>query len=193
MLYKITEMGSGIQSFLQDVDQALALQVTRMIENRLEEEVNLWLYRGYYQRRQHVNRRSQASCQKCGSQQACDFMRNGYRKRQVVTQYGVINFRLPRVRCVCGGSVEMPFAIMKPYQQVWDDVVFQIQRWADLGLSLRQMQTEIGEQFNTQVGLRTLNQVVHDVDQPTDICPSCGDARCDLADIAHPNRYDASR
>lgn len=38
-----------------------------------------------------------------------------------------------------------------------------------MGLSLRQMQTEFGEQFNTQVGWRTLNQVVHDVDQPTDI------------------------
>lgn len=31
------------------------------------------------------------------------------------------------------------------------------------------MQTEIGEQFDTQVGLRTLNQAVHDVKQPTEI------------------------
>src|SRR5690606_6071741 len=104
-----------------------------------------------------------------GSQQACHFMRNGYRERQMVTQFGVIDFRLPRVRCVCGGSVQIPFSMMKPYQQIWDDVVSQVQRWADLGLSLRQMQTEIGEQFNTQVGLATLNQIVHDVDQPTDI------------------------
>lgn len=169
MLYKITEMGQSVQSFFKDLHHTLAMQVTRMIENRLEEEVNCWLYRGHYQRRHHINRRSQATCQKCGSQQACHFMRNGYRKRQVVTQFGVIDFGLPRVRCVCGGSVQVPFSIMKPYQQVWDDVVSQIQRWADLGLSLRQMQTEIGEQFNTQVGLRTLNQVVHNVDQPTDI------------------------
>src|SRR5690606_9237127 len=90
-------------------------------------------------------------------------------ERQMVTQFGVIDFRLPRVRCVCGGSVQIPFSMMKPYQQIWDDVVSQVQRWADLGLSLRQMQTEIGEQFNTQVGLATLNQIVHDVDQPTDI------------------------
>ena len=52
---------------------------------------------------------------------------------------------------------------MRPYQQIWDDVLIQIGRWADLGLSLRQMQAEIGEQSQTQVGLSTLNQVVNDV------------------------------
>lgn len=169
MLYKITEVGQRKQSFFKDLHHALTIQVSKMIEDRLEEDVNTWLYRGHYQRRQHVKRRSQASCQKCGSQEARHFMRNGYRERQMVTQFGVIDFRLPRVRCVCGGSVQIPFSIMKPYQQIWDDVVSQVQRWADLGLSLRQMQTEIGEQFNTQVGLATLNQIVHDVDQPTDI------------------------
>ena len=169
MLYKIPEVGQRIQSFFKELHYALAMEVTKLIEDRLEEDVNSWLYRGHYQRRHRINRRSQARCQKCGSQQACHFMRNGYRERQMVTQFGVIDFRLPRVRCVCGGSVQIPFSVMKPYQQIWDDVVSQVQRWADLGLSLRQMQTEIGEQFNTQVGLATLNQIVHDVDQPTDI------------------------
>ena len=35
--------------------------------------------------------------------------------------------------------------------------------WADLGLSLRQMQAEIGEQIGTQMGLRTLNEQVQAV------------------------------
>lgn len=169
MIYKIPEIGEGIQSFFTELHEALSHQVTRMIEEQLEQEVNTWLYRHWYERRRAVKRRSQAYCQKCGSQQARQFLRNGYRLRQVVTQVGVISFRLPRVRCVCGGSVQIPFSIMKPYQQIWDDVIAQVHRWADLGLSLRQMQTEIGEQYDTQVGLSRLNQVVQDVRQATDI------------------------
>ncbi len=38
-----------------------------------------------------------------------------------------------------------------------------------LGLSLRQMQTEIGEQVPTQVGLRKLNEAVQDVRQPVEL------------------------
>ncbi|MEO1645447.1 MAG: transposase [Chloroflexota bacterium] len=169
MLYKIPEMGQGIQSFFTDMREALAQQVVRMLEDQLEREVSTWLYREHYQRRQEVNRRSQASCQKCGSQEACQFMRNGYRDRTMVTQFGVLQYRLPRVKCVCGGSVSIPFSVVRPYQQIWQDVVVQIQRSADLGLSLRQMQSEIGEQYEAQVGLRTLNQVVQDVEQPTEI------------------------
>jgi len=169
MLCKINDIGEGIKSFFSDLHEALLKQATQMIEERLEEEVSQWLYRGHYERRDQVTRHSQAQCQKCGSQKANQFMRNGYRERQLVTQFGVIPYRLPRVRCVCGGSVSIPFSIVQPYQRIWDDVVAQIHRWADLGLSLRQMQTEIGEQFDTQVGLRWLNQVVHDRSQPTEI------------------------
>lgn len=169
MLYKINDIGEGIKSFFRDLHSVLRNQATRMIEERLEQEVSQWLYRGHYERRQKVKRYSQAQCQKCGSQKANQFMRNGYRERQLVTQIGVIPYRLPRVRCACGGSVSIPFSIVKPYQQIWDDVVMQVHRWADLGLSLRQMQTEIGEQLDTQVGLRQLNQVVHDSTQPTEM------------------------
>ena len=46
-----------------------------------------------------------------------------------------------------------PFSIVEPYQRLWTDLLAQIGRWAGLGLSLRQMQTEIGEQMQSQVGL----------------------------------------
>lgn len=169
MMCKINEIGHGIKFFFDGLQDALIKQVTRMIENQLEQEVNDWLYRAHYERRTHVTRSSQARCHQCGSQEANQFLRNGYRDRQLVTLFGVIHYRLPRVKCVCGGSVSIPFSIVTPYQQIWHDVVAQIHRWANLGLSLRQMQTEIGEQFDTQVGLRTLNQVVHDVPRPADV------------------------
>ncbi len=39
----------------------------------------------------------------------------------------------------------------------------QIGRWADWGLSLRQIQVELGQQSQTQVVLATLNQAVNNV------------------------------
>ena len=52
---------------------------------------------------------SQAECQRCGSRKAQDFRRNGHRKRQLVTEVGVIDFWLLRVVCQCGGSVYLHF------------------------------------------------------------------------------------
>lgn len=137
-----------------------------MIEAQLEKEVTKWLYRGYHERKAKVKRHSQAVCQRCGSVEAGDFMRNGHRRRQLLTKMGVVQFCLPRVLCQCGGSVLIPFSILKPYQQIWEDVLEQINRWADLGLSLRQMQEEVGVQSGTQIGLRSLNEVVNDVEKP---------------------------
>jgi hypothetical protein len=65
--------------------------------------------------------------------------------------------------------VDIPFSILKPYQRLWEDVLAQIERWAKLGLSLRQMQEEIGTQMHTQVGLRKLNEVVQQVQPPVEL------------------------
>jgi len=162
---RVTQRGYGIKSFLSELRIRLADVASREIESQLEADVCERLYRQPYQRRSQVSRQSQATCQRCGSQQASDFMRNGWRPRQLVTGYGVLRFGLPRVRCQCNGSVKIPFSILKPYQQIWEDVCDRIGRWADLGLSLRQMQAEIGEQFGTQVGLRTLNEHVQAVNR----------------------------
>lgn len=94
------------------------------------------------------------------------FSRNGHRARQIVTTFGVLTIGLPRVVGECGGSVPLPYSILRPYQRLWDDGLEQIGRWARLGLSLRQMQTEIGEQLHTPVGLRKLNEAVQAVRQP---------------------------
>ncbi len=163
MLKKINEHAQGIKSFLSDLESHLNQETSRAIESQLEREVTSWLYREYHERKARVKRYGQACCQRCGSHKAGDFVRNGHRKRQLVTQRGVIDFWLPRVLCRCGGSVHIPFSILKPYQRIWDDVLEQITRWADLGLSLRQMQHEIGEQVGTQIGLRFLNERINEV------------------------------
>ena len=158
MYTRITQPVNCFQSFFADLRAKLAATASQMIESQLEQEVTMRLYRQAYQRRSQVSRKSQATCQACGSQQAGDFVRNGHRRRQLVTVFGVLTIWLPRVRCKCNGSVKIPFSILKPYQQIWDDVCDHIGRMADVGLSLRQMQAEIGAQCGTQVGLRTLNR-----------------------------------
>lgn len=169
MVSKIRDEDQSVKQFLDGLKQGFANQVVWHIEAQLEAEVEAWLHRSYHQRRKDVTCSTGARCQRCGTQAARCFSRNGHRRRQLVTTFGVLTFWLPRVVCACGGSVRIPFSILQPYQRIWDDVLGQVARWADWGLSLRQMQTEIGAQWATQIGLRKLNQVTQAVGQPSAI------------------------
>jgi len=161
MPLKINQNLVEIKSFLDGLYKHFNQLMSLSIEEKLESDVDKWLYRAAHERRKTVCRVSQAECQRCGSRKAQDFRRNGHRKRQLVTGVGVVDFWLPRVVCQCGGSVHIPFSILRPYQQIWSDIEIQVDRWADLGLSLRQMQTELGHQSQTQIGLRSLNQIIN--------------------------------
>jgi transposase-like protein len=169
-MVSIEKSGESFKAFITDLQQELAAKVKQRIEAQLESDVEDWLHRGYHERRERVGqRRSGAQCQRCGTYQARRFLRNGHRRRQLVTQLGVLDIWLPRVVCECGGSVTIPFSLLAPYQRLWDDVLEQIGRWATLGVSLRQMQGEIGEQMGTQIGLRKLNEVVQQVNPPVEM------------------------
>ena len=163
---KIPARFHNFNQFLSDLQSEIARLVIHRIETQLEADVTAWLHRAHHEKRFQVKRQTEAYCQGCGTHKATAFSRNGHRRRQLVTSFGVLTFWLPRVVCECGGSVHIPFSIVQPYQRIWDDVLEQIGRWADLGLSLRQMQGEIGTQIDTQVGLRKLNEVVQDVELP---------------------------
>ena len=170
MPLKISDNLNEFNSFLTDLKRELCQMVAFRIEQQLEDDVDTWLYRSHHQRREDVGKRQTgAICGRCGSCQAKDFSRNGHRQRDAVTTYGVLTFWLPRVVCQCGGSVKIPFSILEPYQRLWDDLTEQVNRWASLGLSLRQMQGEIGYQVGTQIGLRKLNEMVQNVANPVSI------------------------
>jgi hypothetical protein len=69
---------------------------------------------------------------------------------------------LPRVRCECGGSVQIDFGgLLRPYQRICDDVDVQIRRWGALALSLREMRQELEHLHIGVLSLRTLNQRLH--------------------------------
>ena len=159
-----------INSFFEGLKKQVVELVSQEIAARCEKEVEQFLYRGPHKRRHRVGQRqTQAYCKRCGTRQAGQFSRNGHRARQQVTSYGVLTIWQPRVVCACGGSVALPFSLLKPYQRFFEDLVAQIGRWATLGLSLRQMQAEIGEQHRTQVGIRKLNELVQRVRKPAEL------------------------
>jgi hypothetical protein len=68
--------------------------------------------RGHYVRRSEVPQhlRREGTCCRCGATRSRQFSRNGFRRRQpLVTQWGAVALEVPRVRCACGGSVQLDF------------------------------------------------------------------------------------
>lgn len=163
----IQSQAESVKQFVAAITDELALRTKAKIEARLQAEVTSWLGRERYEKRQRARGKTQAICQRCGTQQASNFSRNGSRERTSVTTFGVLPIQHPRVVCCCGGSVQIPFTIHQPYQRFWDDFAGQVGRWTELGLSLRQMQDEIGKKWQTQVGLRKLNSIQHDWQAPS--------------------------
>lgn len=126
----------------------------RGIEHVMAQRLMLWLEttlttllgREPHERRAHVRPwvEQNGECAKCHSHESGRFSRNGSRPRTLHYLDFTLRLRLPRVVCVCGGSVRLDFGgILRPYQRLGEDVDEQVQRWGKLGLSLRQMQSEL--------------------------------------------------
>jgi transposase-like protein len=141
----------------------IALRFTEL----LQAIVGYILGRSYHRRRVIVPRqqRREGKCLRCGARASHRFSRNGFRERHLLTRWGLLTIYLPRVRCVCGGSVHIDFGgLLRPYQRIWDDVDAQIQRWGTLALSLRQMRRELERLYIGPLALRTLTQRLHWLD-----------------------------
>jgi len=144
---------------LMDAHAQLLGAVGQEVSERLVQAVTYLLHRLFHQRREHLAKWVEANgrCQRCQSRAVCDFMRNGYRERTLLTPLGWIDFWLPRVRCRCGGSVALDFSgLVRPYQRISDLVDEQIRRWYRVGLSLRQIQQELATTSIGPLALRTL-------------------------------------
>jgi transposase-like protein len=148
-------------------------QMVRMVTQRLNEllvlAVTQLLGRLGYERRAGVpfEWEQSGACRRCQSHQCRRFVRNGYRKRSLLTPVGWLEFWLPRVRCTCGGSVEVDFAgLVRPYQRISDLVDEQVRRWYRIGMSLRQMEHELSQSVIGPASLRTLLKRVHQLTPP---------------------------
>jgi transposase-like protein len=145
---------------------ALCQAVASRLNQLLVLAVSHLLGRAFHQRRGTLPgwEEQAGRCARCGGQAVARMSRNGYRKRSLLTPLGWIDFELPRVRCVCGGSVGLELdGLVRPYQRLSDAVDEQIQRWYGLGLSLRQLEAELTHSFLGALGRRTLLRRLHQV------------------------------
>jgi hypothetical protein len=136
------QVGGELQEAEASLQQTIGLRLTEL----LMAIVGHVLGRSYHRRRARVSRRlrQEGKCCRCGSNASHRFSRNGLRIRHLLTRWGLLTIHLPRVRCVCGGSVRIDFdGLLRSYQRIWDDVDVQIRRWGALALSLRQMRVEL--------------------------------------------------
>jgi transposase-like protein len=79
-----------------------------------------------------------ARCNRCGRQQRGWFRRNGTYPRSLVLEGLIVDFGVPRVRCACGGSVDLSFSVFAPYGRVSAEVAERVHEAIALGLTLRQ-------------------------------------------------------
>jgi hypothetical protein len=137
----------------------IGLRMTLLLNKAVDE----LLARGHYERRGHVSPDIEGGeCCRCHSRQSGKFSRNAGRQRHPMLWLGPIQIRWPRVKCQCGGSVKLNLTgWLAPYQRLSDEVDGLIQRWGGLSLSLRQMRQELAHTYIGPLGLRTLNERLH--------------------------------
>jgi transposase-like protein len=80
-----------------------------------------------------------ASCNKCQRKWRSWFRRNGSYPRSLVIEGGVLELRAPRLRCACGGVVDLSFSLFAPYERISPELAERFREAVALGLTLRQV------------------------------------------------------
>lgn len=149
------------------VRAALTRQITalvqRTVEQALADEVTALLGRAKYaRRRQGPQRRTGAVCSHCQLDWAARFWRAGSYRRTLLTLDAQVSVRVPRVSCVCGGTVPLECATFGRYARSWDEVQARARQLAGLCLALRDIREVLAEPSRVWLAPSTLNGWVHD-------------------------------
>lgn len=157
------DSGSAYWSELdQQIQEVVRNVVGQCLEAMLIGELDCQLQRKRHHRREQMwgEMHSQMKCGKCGSLKRNDYRRNGSYERGLDSGYGHIRFRMPQVECHCGGSVQVPYPMLKRRQRIWEDVRVAIRQQAGLKLPLRAIKAELDARLGGSVGLRTINACI---------------------------------
>jgi transposase-like protein len=155
---------------IAEAQAAVQRQMSERLNQLLVQGVDHLLGRAAYVRRAAVplTWEQHGRCSNCKSHHCHHFSRNGYRPRTLSCLDYLLQLRLPRVVCQCGGSVQLDFTgLLRPYQRLSDEVDAQIQRWGKMGHSLRDMQAELRHCQLGALGLRTLCERLHQLQDLT--------------------------
>ena len=94
----------------QQLQTAIEQVVQQTLEQALMDEVTALLGRERYARRRTgPQQRAGVACSRCGLDWAPRLRRAGSYPRQVLTLQGLVSLRVPRLSCICGGTVPLEF------------------------------------------------------------------------------------
>jgi transposase-like protein len=145
----------------QTVRRALGEQIATVIrtgiEAALEAEMTALVGRAKYARRATAPLRATgARCSRCGQDWARRWVRAGHYTRTLLTVLAAVVVRVPRVACICRGTVPLEFATLGRYERVWGDVQERARQLAGLCVSLRDMRELLACENGQPVACSTL-------------------------------------
>jgi hypothetical protein len=73
-----------------------------------------------------------------------------------------VRLRVPRVSCVCGGTIPLEFATFGRYERSWEEVQARARQLSGLCLALRDIQEVLAEPSGVWLAPSTLNRWVHE-------------------------------
>ena len=149
------------------VRAALTQEITRLVQQTVEQaladEVTALLGRERYARRRSgPQRRAGAVCSACQLDWAPRLLRAGSYRRTLLTLDAVVSLRVPRVSCVCGGTVPLEFATFGRYERSWAEVQARARQLSGLCLALRDIREVLAAPSAVWLAPSTLNRWVHD-------------------------------
>jgi hypothetical protein len=137
--------------------------VQRTVEATLAEEVTGLLGRAKYQRRRAAPQRSAGTgCSRCGQDWAPRFARAGSYRRTLLTLEAAVTVRVPRVACICRGTVPLEFATFGRYERSWGEVQERARQLAGLCVALRDIRELLAGDSGQWLAPSTLTRWVQD-------------------------------
>ena len=138
--------------------------VQDVVERALAAEVTELLGREPYERRRSAPpERTAGACSRCQQGWTTRLWRAGSYERTLLTLPASVRVRVPRVGCICGGTVRVEFATLAPYERSWGDVQAWARELSGLCLSLADTREVLAGVSGRPVARSTLNGWVHQV------------------------------
>lgn len=151
------------QARVQELLQAeIGRVVQGVVERALAAEVTTLLGREPYERRRSATPgRTTGVCGRCQQGWTTRLWRAGSYERTLLTVPASVRVRVPRVGCICGGTVRVEYALLAPYERSWGDVQAWARELSGLCLSLGDTREVVAQVSGRPVARSTLNGWVH--------------------------------
>jgi putative transposase len=165
---KAEERKAILQAIQTQMQQVIIDGVTLVLQEFLEQEVMTKLGRAKRSPRRISNKARPIDwqCAHCGCSDANQFIRDGHYRPSLETGWGHLDvLRVPMLECQrCEHDVVAQFAILQKYQRFWLDAPQRAIFGSGLSRSLRQLSQEWAATVGANVGLRTINERINQLE-----------------------------